>query len=359
MTETNEFHAGSICSPHFLSSDLDASYSNNVSLQLDNNSDFGPILPFVVDSPPPPSAFSPGSAAATPPLPPTLSAPTKRRHPRGSGSHPTPGEKAVRAEKNRRFARESRERKRRHLRSVEAEVVSLRAELSQYKERFSRYELIEQQRVLSATHKHGLISSTFEEIARTGADLSQFSRIMVQKTQQIMEERRKALSQLFGLVLQLAVPMSLRLCFWAAENNLDTLSPQSICKRMGYGLSEEKMQTLTECLNALRRGSPEEERKHMERTATISRNIREHVKRMVECQRGTEREIMKMCKGWKAIFMSKYTPELAEKELMFAPKLSGRPELTDQAVFHMSDQDLSLDTEAAELSGEGEMGADK
>ena len=51
--------------------------------------------------------------------------------------------KAIRAEKNRKFAKESRERKRKYIQSLEMEVNELKIQLEFYRQKLQKYELIE------------------------------------------------------------------------------------------------------------------------------------------------------------------------------------------------------------------------
>eukprot|EP00826_Nyctotherus_ovalis_P045825 TRINITY_DN5107_c0_g1_i1.p1 TRINITY_DN5107_c0_g1~~TRINITY_DN5107_c0_g1_i1.p1 ORF type:complete len:179 (-),score=33.08 TRINITY_DN5107_c0_g1_i1:79-615(-) len=53
--------------------------------------------------------------------------------------------KAIRAKKNRLFAKESRDRKQMYIRNIENQLRVLKVQVENYKQRLSKYELIEQQ----------------------------------------------------------------------------------------------------------------------------------------------------------------------------------------------------------------------
>ncbi len=361
--DTTQHQDGSICSPHWpysflCSSDNEDGGSNFPSLLSPPL--FSNDVPLV--DPIPPAASGPfqiqflpvpGTSPASSLTPQVSPAPTVPAQKRKRHHFLRPMERresqATRAEKNRRFARESRERKQRYVAQLETEVVSLRDELAHCKQQFARYELIERLRTMVCAEENYAVRSAFDEIARTGADSSQFSRIVVKNLDALIMERKKALEQLSRMVLEITAPLPLRFAFWEAESNLDMYDPQNLCRHMGYKLDGNEVKILAEHLKTFR-ADQEEARRTREAIAAVSRNVRKKVKQMLECQRDMEREIMKVIAFARKIFQSKYTSEFAAKELMFAPKLNGRPELTDQAIFQVRDQDLSLETNMDEAS---------
>ncbi len=268
--------------------------------------------------------------------------PTRRRH-RGSTLAEKLQRKAARAEKNRKFARESRERKRCYVQELEDEVAGLKAELEKYKERFSRYELVEKMRAAACGNANAMIPAALEEMARTGASREQFARILIEKTEQMIMERQKALEQLSRIMLEIMVPRHLRLCFWAAENDIDLYNPHNVCKFMGYTPTEEQMRALAEHLQSSRKESSESQRRGKSRIAIIAEDVRKQVKRMLECQHDVDHETMRIWKLGKKVFAHRYTPDFAANEFKFSPQLGGRPELSDCAIFQITEQDFSFD----------------
>ncbi len=107
--------------------------------------------------------------------------------------------KAIRAEKNRRFAKESRDRKRRYVQELEAEVKDLRKQVEFYKSRLSKYELIEKQRNMFGYELYATISGVYKEMYekhQSVTDTALFVKALEKKFDQCVEERRKALEQL-------------------------------------------------------------------------------------------------------------------------------------------------------------------
>ncbi len=343
MYQTPQQSEGSICSPHWPFSLSPCESANNNSnsphtpslLSLFPGTNEVPLssTPFLPPPAPAPSAFSSSSASTNP-------------RPRRRFLNPCERlqQRAIRAEKNRYYARENRQRKRMHVELLENEVLALRTELAQCKERLGRYELIERQRAMACTDSNFVIRDAFQEMARSGADPELFPMVMTQKLDQLTEERKKAMAQLSRLILEIAVPLPLRLAFWEAENNIDMYDPQNFCRRMGYKLDGEAMRILAEHMKRYH-ASAEAAHKMREKMAAVSQNVRRDVKRMLEAQRDMERELMKISQLGRKFFMSRYTLDFAADELKFSPRLSGRPELTDQAIFQVSEQDLSLETQ--------------
>ncbi len=133
------------------------------------------------------SPSEPASCIALSPLSVTPRA-VKRPCPSVSAPEPAADTRKARAEKNRLFARESRERKRLYTESLEREVAALRVRLA----RLEKYELIETQRE----------TATLETIHTDPMRLSQF---VAQQT----EDRTKALLQLSQIMLQISAPAAL------------------------------------------------------------------------------------------------------------------------------------------------------
>ena len=72
--------------------------------------------------------------------------------------------KAMRAEKNRQFAKESRERRRKYVQNLEQEVNQLKEEIESYKIRLKKYELIEKFKTPIGFELYDTIVSIYKEM---------------------------------------------------------------------------------------------------------------------------------------------------------------------------------------------------
>ncbi len=255
--------------------------------------------------------------------------------------------KAIRAEKNRLFARESRERRRTYLQSLEKEVASLKEQLELYKTRLEKYEVIERQRCLAGEEDHKLIMETLGEMQRAGTDPSKFSQIITRKLEELAEERQAALEQLSRTTLEIAVPLSLRLFLWQAETGIDTCDPEGLSRFMGYKLTPADINYFREHEKFLPTDR-ETWRKMLARAASSAQAIRRHARRVIEAQRGIQMEALKIWKELKRKVLPNYGTEYAEMKMKYAPKLNGRPELSDAEIFQLGGETFWLDESTAD-----------
>ncbi len=289
-----------------------------------------------------------------PPAGPALPLATKRRAHRSSqaqkddsGKGLSPAErKAAHAEKNRQFARESRERKRLYVERLEKEVASLRGELAWYKEHFARYELIDRKRDLDETERVETIRAALGEMARTGTSSSQLSTLVIKKYGEHFEERKKALEQLFRIILEVAVPNSLRYQMWKSENGIDMLKPENLSKYFGYQLGSVAMQRALEHIRIAHGKASEIQAK----LTKLSDSIRKNVRRMLESQRNIQMDAARIGNSLRDCIPPTYTAEHAMVDMKYFPKLAGWKELSDASIFRVTEQDFWCDTtSAAEL----------
>ncbi len=301
----------------------------------------------------PSPAATPASSQLTsfpllfPPFPlsqpePAPMAPAKRRRNCGLTMVEKLRQKAIRVQKNRKFARESRDRKRLYVQGLEKEVAELREELAQLKQKFSSYELIERHRAMEDGVWKAVISNVVEEVKRGDLDHSQFAITVMNRMDQVIEERKQVLTQLSRMVLQLVVPPLMRLAFWEVESKVDRLDPYGVCKRLGYESAEEESETLTaRLMKSLPGVKFEEGRKQV---AMRLQRVRKSVKQMLQSQSEIVGEQRRLWQRGKTSFMLQYTMDHAAQELKLIPRLCGRPELSDQAILHVQDQDFTADT---------------
>ncbi len=262
--------------------------------------------------------------------------------------------KALRAEKNRQFARESRERKRIYVRTLENQIVCLQAELAQCRTRLARYELIDAKRDMCGAEKSTAVLAAVEELQRTHADPSQFQKILMRKMDEQFDGYKKAVAQLFRILLEVAVPLPVRFYFWEAENDIDMLKPENMCKLLGYQPGAKELGQLTEHIKACHLSYDETRKKMRAKFTRVTQRVRKNVRQMLESQKAIQLDSFRMLNFIKRQIASKYTAEHAVEELRGVPKLRWQPELSDESIFKVSDQDFWQDTSdtAANLDDE-------
>ncbi len=295
-----------------------------------------PLLPFL-----------PTNNNAVPPFvvpvpPPTPASRSGRRRPRREQSVPSGEQIPPKKERNVWLARESRERKRLYVEGLEQEVVVLRAELAKKNARLARYELIERQLDIMGDEDRRVILSALEEMTRTKAAEPEFPSILIRKMKAITEERRKALEQLSHMMLEIAVPFSLRLFLWEAENGVEIFDPVHAEKVLGRKPTVEQMKLLaTYAEYAVSCKDTYKELKA--RAVSAAQRIRKNVKQMVECQKAIQMETLSILRCLRKKVFPEYTKSDAELEIKFIPKLETLPELSNAAIFQLTEESLWQD----------------
>ena len=130
--------------------------------------------------------------------------------------------KPTRAERNRKYAKDSRERKRKYVENLESTIKTLTAELDQYKKRLKKYEVIEK-----------YLNSVGYEFYET---LTRIRNEMYMKNQSIndtelflknfhayekrrLDEQLEALEMLTKTMAEIVLPVPMRISLWMAENS--------------------------------------------------------------------------------------------------------------------------------------------
>ncbi len=324
------------------------SMSSLLPLPANNNSSQAPadLDPFVTPpfltpfcSPPHPLFYPPAD-----PAPDVQVIPSGRRLRDGKYADLTEYQrKAIHAENNRRFAKESRERKRIYVETLEKEVQALRLELSWYKARFAAYSLIDQKRDLRGEEWPNTVLAALEE-SRT--DPGQFGKILIRKLDEQFDERKRALEQLFRIALEIAVPLSLRYHMWKLENHIDIFNPKDMCRLVGYGPESDQVNSH---LAHIRQAHPECEEIERDMKAKLTEKlhkIKQNVRQMLGCQKAIQTDTLRILNHMKQYLESKYTAGLAVDDLHFVRLLNNRPELSDASVLQVTDEDFWPDTAA-------------
>ncbi len=329
---------------------------------LSGDCSLAPLL--LIQNPQPTPAPSPTPILVPPATDSTAEpSPRKRCRPLDSGLSPSE-EKIARAERNRQFARDSRERKRRYVLGLELEVSSLRRELEVYRQRLSRYETIEKQREIAEAETQVVVHSAAAEMLRTGENPSEFVRLVGQQLDRMMEERRKAMEQLARITLEVSVPLSLRLFLWEAENKIDIRNgPESVCRVMGCKLSPSEIEAVLAHVNSSH-GDRDSYHEMCTQVTAISQRIRGNVRRLIDAQKALQLDSLRVWRYLGKHFFSHCTGGNAVDCLRYMPRLQGRSELSDESVFRIRREDFCMDETAADVlvdksdgEGEGEGGA--
>lgn len=243
----------------------------------------------------------------------------------------------IRAQNNRRFAKESRERKKRRLLELENEVDRLRFELDQYRSRMARYELIERHRSMLGNEMPIMLSEAFQEMEQARLDRAELPKVAIRHMEKYAEERRQAMEQLVRLMVEMTVPFPIRLCVWEAENNIDVFDIPRVAQYMKY-TPEEILAAGTH----MRSMFPERKKYEEIRQFLLeeSQKIRKSVRQLLECHKTVQLENKKLWQYMRKNFVPRYNFDSAEFDMKTVLGLAERPELSDYAIYGINDEDF-------------------
>lgn len=344
-------------------------YKMDTSWQFDPllSSDLPPSPSECPSPPPPPLLFLTPSDSASPsptvlpagdPQRPSDAPDKKRRQPArklAAAAAVTPEKqqrKALRASKNRQFARESRERKLKYFAGLAKEVAVLRKELSKAKARMAEYELIERQRALSGEKGVSGIATAFVAMGRRNADISTLTRNIAEEAGRILDERRKALGQLTRMMLQIAVPLPVRLFMWEGENGMDIFNPASVARVMGYPANAREVKIIMASLQE----TYQTQENYQEANAVmrgLAQSVKKNVRILIDSQRGIQMEAMKLWMYIKEKLMPQFQQNrAAARGMQIVPRMEGRTELSDEIMFGVKEEDFLLPPREVEIANE-------
>ncbi len=249
------------------------------------------------------------------------------------------GRRELRAQKNRVFARESRERKKHLLQQQEIEIRSLKAELCEARSRLQTYELIEKQRNMMGNE----LSEVFKPLLQGAEHPQEFAAAFLERGDRFMDNNRKAMQKLAHMMVEIAVPFPMQLCLWKAEGGADIFEGTTMKRET------EKVETprqLGDGCGVFLEGEKYYKCRQMLRE--VSQSIRADVKRLLEAQKDIQRGTQKLWDLFKQVVLPKYNATKVKQHMEIFPKLRKNPELSDYAIYHIADQDFGIDVTASD-----------
>jgi len=202
--------------------------------------------------------------------------------------------KARRAEKNRKFAKESRDRKRKHVQDLENEVKYLREQLENYKQRLKKYELIEKHSNGLGKEVYNTLINIYQEMNRLNLPLTNHSAFvegLKKKVTETFEEQKCALMQLTRAMVDIALPLPLRMAIWLNENQVDLLDYEKRLENLGAEPPANHIKILVNCIKEL---CPEKAKYYEMQSdlADIGKRIKSFMKQVIKLQNEIQKELV-------------------------------------------------------------------
>ena len=257
----------------------------------------------------------------------------------------TEAKKALRAEKNRRFAKESRERKRKYVEGLEAEIKDLRMRLSQSVQRLKKYEFIEKYSYGLGSSMYEIIKSTYEDMYLNGKPLNNASLFMEEikrKVERSLEEQRLALKQLTRMMINVVIPFNTRLSMWMIDNHVNFSNCEESMAQLSSKTSEELIKMYVNCM---RQAYPDKKRLdeiqiHM---ANAGSKLRLIAKQVIDCQKEAQSELKNFSDFISVNALSGYDARLFEMLAKITFRLASIPELSDYSLYQLKETDLGIE----------------
>eukprot|EP00826_Nyctotherus_ovalis_P025312 TRINITY_DN1960_c0_g1_i5.p1 TRINITY_DN1960_c0_g1~~TRINITY_DN1960_c0_g1_i5.p1 ORF type:complete len:367 (+),score=96.77 TRINITY_DN1960_c0_g1_i5:154-1254(+) len=251
--------------------------------------------------------------------------------------------KAMRAEKNRKFAKESRDRKRKYIERLEVELESVKSELAMYKARFSRYERIEKQRNSSSCELYDWLSYSYKEMESTEEhkDSTQLASSLKKIIESSIEERCKAVEDFTKIMLELAMPLVMRM-YKMPSPDKDFCNPKDLMKSLDYKISLEDAQKFLYYVKSI---FPEKEQ-YVKIASAIdaSKNkIKGWMKELLNCQKKLQLELKKTYSFFLKNIIKNMQLDALGHIAGVVFYLSKKPEFSNYAIYQIRDKDFSVE----------------
>ena len=205
--------------------------------------------------------------------------------------------KIKRAERNKMFSQESRDRKRQYISELEKKVDELNNLLSYYKSRYEKYEIIEKEyeelkRIEDTTNNLKDI-----EVNQKTSENAKFLEEMIAKSKIDLLNRCNTIKELTKIMLKISMPFSTRFSVWFATNagitdsmnKIDIYEPEKLRKMFNNAISLDKAKEIIKYAKKIH--PTYYHYKNMQTTMEQSGNkIKACMRQVIECQRNVQLE---------------------------------------------------------------------
>eukprot|EP00826_Nyctotherus_ovalis_P046826 TRINITY_DN5328_c0_g4_i4.p1 TRINITY_DN5328_c0_g4~~TRINITY_DN5328_c0_g4_i4.p1 ORF type:complete len:271 (-),score=40.90 TRINITY_DN5328_c0_g4_i4:115-927(-) len=250
----------------------------------------------------------------------------------------------MRAERNRQFARQSRERKKKLIEDLRAELEVTKNELATYKARLKKYERIEAHRDSSSCEIYQWLAHVHREMQRTGeseSNSAQFVKLMDKAVESSVKERCKAIEDLTKAMLELAMPSIIR-TYKMPSPAVGVFTPKDLMQVLDNNVSLEKANKI---YNYIKRIYPSYSQ-YMMIMSTVEASkskIKDWMKDLLKCQKKLQMELKNIYLNFLKNSAQKMQADAAESLADIVTYLSKKPECSDYAVYQIKDKDFSTD----------------
>lgn len=254
--------------------------------------------------------------------------------------------KTLRAEKNRLFAKESRDRKQMYIRDIENQVRILKLQVEEYKQRLSKYELIETNLEFGCEIKKYLeaVSDTVAETKDALNTNEAFFAALKKFYEERTKDKQRALGVLTKAMVEMLIPFSVKLVLWAKNKGLDLNNTLELQKLVHENAPYENIKNVEEYIKCLKidKVKPGDDAECLVASGTKLRNF---IRKVAKCQKKAQIELAKVCNYMcKNVFPS-LDMNLTGNFLRITAQLALNPELSNYALCQLTDSDFVFSEE--------------
>jgi len=262
--------------------------------------------------------------------------------------------KALRAEKNRKFAKESRERKRKYVQDLEMKVKELQREVDHYKDRLAKYAILEKYNSSIGYELYDILAKVYREMQEQNQPLintEYFNEIFKRTCEEKKQEQKKALKIMTKAMLQVLIPFPKRLAMWFAESKMKSFNAESLVKLTNSAISPDQAQVLVDYVKKV---YPDENSiKELQiRNLNMARKVKAIAKELIDCQRRIHQEYQKVAEHVAKGIPSICNPELLEICAKIGSSFAFRQEIRDYAMESVNEIEYGVENLSIERNGD-------
>ena len=247
----------------------------------------------------------------------------------------------IRAESNRRSARESRERKKLYIYRLESEVAHLQMQVNYYKTRLGRYEIIEQHRNTFGYEIYNKILTMNKEIFTTPSE-PHFANEVKSVVEKSANARLMAIEELTKAIIEIVTPSPWRFFFWASKKNLD-ITDHSILSRIANNkMDQSHIKYLGDRFKNMF-GDPKKFDETRNFYVSTGDKLKGLIKKIVRLQKHIQTQLLKITKHSLDRYMMKSDPTFAQLFAQFLFLVKDKPELSNYGICQLNDEDFKAD----------------
>ena len=255
--------------------------------------------------------------------------------------------KAIRAEKNRQFAKQSRDRKRKYVQDLELQVDELKKTVEYYKEKLRKYESVEKANNTIGYELYDYVAKVhkiMQENNQPFTDEEFFRENLKNIFIQNLEERKATLKMLVKEIVEVSIPFSIRLSLWCADQGHDDYNLEMVMNLISLGGQKITLDQAKELVGYTKQLYPDKKlyAEMQLLLKTTGKNILHGLKEIVKNQKQIKNELQKYHDFLSSHVYTKYKPYMLEAYAKITPQLATKPEIRNYVLTQVNDIDLGF-----------------